>query len=355
MTRFPTPGKRKMKPSDPFRAIIYPLTSPSVLMTLIVFWLLISFGLWGGILGLFLLFLMLPAVFRYQMIVLEARAKGREPAPLDAEFFNWLGNAWALFPLPLTLLAGWAVVSAGGKFGDIGTVVALLLAGGLLPASFAVLAITHSPLQSVNPVAIGRLLRKCGATFWIAPTYLIIAGWLSLQAAVLPQMAVVLILLLLSYSFFSLIGSLIEPYGLIDDVSIPDALEPGEDEIAGDIEKARTDVLTHAYGFVSRGNREGGFSHVMQSIGRDPDSVAAWAWFFDRMLRWESSEHALFFAQHYIHDLLQHGDKIPALKVILRCRMINESFRPLQPDLPAAIEAAKFSGNIELATVLKRF
>ena len=149
-----------MKPGDLVRAIFYPLTVPSVLMTLIFFWLLISFGLWGGILGMFLLFLMLPAVFRYQMIVLEARARGREPPALDAEFFNWSGNAWSLFPLPLTLLAAWAVISAGDSFGNIGAVVVLLLTGGLLPAYFAVLTITHSPLQSVNPVAIGLLLEN---------------------------------------------------------------------------------------------------------------------------------------------------------------------------------------------------
>lgn len=355
MIRSRMPTRKKMKPGDLLKAIIYPLTHSSVLFSLIVFWLLIWFSIWGGMLGLFLLFLVLPAVFRFQMIILEARAKGQEPAPPDNELFNWWGNAWSLFPVPLALLAGWATFTAGENFGNAGAAVVLLLSGGLLPVSFAILAITHSPLQSVNPIAIGRLLRKCGRTFWIAPTYLIVAGWLSLQAAALPLTAIILILLLLLYSVFSLIGSLIEPYGLIDDVSIPDALERSEDEIAGDVEKARTDILTHAYGFISRGNRDGGFAHVMQSIGKDPDPVAAWAWFFDRMLRWETTEHALFFAQHYIHDLLQHGEKIPALKVILRCRLLNESFRPLTADLPAAIEAANFCGNIELATVLKRF
>lgn len=94
---------------------------------------------------------------------------------------------------------------------------------------------------------------------------------------------------------------------LIDDVSIPDALEPDEHEIAADIEKARTEVLSHAYGFVSRGNRSGGFAHVIGNIDKDPDPVAAWAWYFNRMLLWESTEHALFFAQRYIHDLLQQG------------------------------------------------
>jgi hypothetical protein len=72
------------------------------------------------------------------------------------------------------------------------------------------------------------------------------------------------------------------------------------------------------------------------------------------MLRWEQKQHALFFAQHYIHDMLQHGEKITALKVIMRCRLIDDQFHPSREDLPAVIEAAESSGNIELAAVLKR-
>ena len=47
-------------------------------------------------------------------------------------------------------------------------------------------------------------------------------------------------------------------------------------------------------------------------------------------------------------------DRRQALKVILRCRLIDAQFRPFPEDVPAAIEAAENSGNIELATVLKR-
>jgi len=71
------------------------------------------------------------------------------------------------------------------------------------------------------------------------------------------------------------------------------------------------------------------------------------------MLGWEQKQHALFFAQQYIHDMLAHGERVPALKVIMRCRLIDENFKPLREDVPAAIQAAENSGNNELATVLK--
>jgi len=343
-----------VKPSDLIRAISFPLTNASVVVPVILLWLLMSFGRWGGVLGVFLMILVIPAVFRLQMIVLEARALGREPPAMDIQFFNWIGNAWSLFPLPLFILAGWSVLAAFDNFGTAAGWLVLFIAAIIMPAPLALLAITHSPLQSLNPVAIGRLLKESLATLWIASVYLFFAGWLSIQVEILPWMLANLIQMFLFVSFFSLVGSLIEPYGLIANVSIPDPLEPGETEIAADLEQARTKVLTHAYGFVSRGNRQGGFAHIEERINSEQDVADAWAWFFDRMMLWEQQQHALFFAQKYVHDMLKHGEKIPALKVIMRCRLVNEEFHPFRDDLPAAIAAAESSGNIELAAVLKR-
>ena len=343
-----------MKPNEVIRAIAFPFTSASVLVPLLLLWLLMSFGRWGGVLGLILMYLVLPAVFRLQMIVLEARALGREPPAMDVEFFNWIGNAWSLFPLPLFVFAGWLVLAAFDNIGAVAGWLVLFFAAIIMPAPLAILAITHSPLQSLNPVAIGRALRESAATLWMASVYLFFAGWLSIQVETLPWMLANLIQMFLFASFFSLVGSLIEPYDLLANVSIPDPLEAGEEEIAADLDEARTKVLNHAYGFVSRGNRQGGFAHIEEWINTEQDVAGAWAWFFDRMMAWEQQQHALFFAQKYIHDMLTHGENTPALKVIMRCRLVDEGFHPFRDDLPAAVKAAERSGNIELATVLKR-
>ena len=343
-----------MRPTDVLKAIAYPLTEFSVAIPLITLWLLVSFANWGGTLGLFLLILVIPAVFRYQMIILEARARGATPATPGAEFFAWIGNAWTLFPVVVAAVLIWAMIGTVEFLGTAWVVLAALLASVFFSASIAVLAITRSPLQSLNPIALARLLRHCAATFWIAPAFLVLSVWLSLQAEALPMMIANLLQMYLSFAFFSLTGSLIEPFGLMADVSIPDALEPDAEEIAADIEKERTAVLNHAYGFISRGNRAGGFKHVTEWAAASPDPRAAWAWFFERMLAWENPEHALFFAQLYIHDMLRHAENISALKVLMRCRLVSERFRPLSEDLPAIIEVAQTSGNIELAAVLKR-
>lgn len=344
-----------MKPADVVRALVYPVTDSSVLIPLLVFWLLTSFAIWGGLLGLFLVFLIVvPAVIRFQMIVLEARARGVRPATPDIGFFNWFGNAWTLFPFVIVVVLTWATVLAGRNFGTAWAILPVLFAATFLPASVAVLAITHSPLQSLNPLALSRLWKTCGGTFWVATVFLIAASWLAAEATRLPVIWASLARLLLSFGFFSLVGSLIQPYGLVADIAIPAPVEKDAAAKAADLDKVRTDILDHAYGFVSRDNRAGGLKHVLDWIDKDPDPVAAWAWFFEHMLRWENQGPAMFFAQHYLHDQLQHGEQAPAVKLMMRCRLVDEQFRPWPADVPAATVAADACANEELAALLRR-
>jgi len=347
--------RMNIRSTDILRAIAYPVTESSVLVPLIVFWLLVSIGMWGGVFGRILLFLIVvPAVFRFQMIVLEARARATTPATPDTGFFNWFGKAWTLFPSVSALLLIFTTVVTGLKFGTAWASLPVLIGSVFFPASIAVLAITHSPLQSLNVVALARLWNKCRSTFWLATIYLIVASWLAFEATTLAFFWASLSWLLLSFAFFSLVGSLIEPYSLIEDIYIPAPLEKDETAAAQDLDRARTEALNHAYGFISRGNREGGFDHLFDWIQQDPDPVAAWDWFFARMMRWESQRPALFFAQHHIHDHLRHGEQVPAVKLIMHCRLIDDRFRPFHEDLPAAIAACDACDNPELATILKQ-
>jgi putative membrane protein insertion efficiency factor len=121
----------------------------------------------------------------------------------------------------------------------------------------------------------------------------------------------------------------------------------------GNLEKARRKVLNHAYGFISRDNRDGGLRHIFDWIEEDPDPAGAWAWFFDRMLRWEDQRPALYYARHYIRDHLRHGEDVPAVKLIMRCRLVDEQFRPFPEDLPAAIAACESCNNPELAAIFE--
>jgi hypothetical protein len=325
-----------------------------MLLPIVLFTILATLGMSGGLIGILLLILLLPPIFRFQMLVLEAAAKGVAPEPLDAENFSFAGSAWALFPLPLVIFITWATVAAAQRYGESGGLLVLFAAASLLPVSLSVLVITRSPLQSLNPVALMRLIKTCGATLWIASVYLVLAGVAMQKLVGLPMLIGNFAQLVLTFGFFSLTGTLVGQYGVVDDVYIPDDVLPDDESVLGDIEKHRAAVLGHAYGFISRDNREGGFRHVFDEIEKDQDPVAAWDWYFNKMLGWENQDHAMFFAQHYVHDALQHGEDVRALKAMMRCRMISDRFKPFQEDLQAALRAAEKSGNTELGEVLRR-
>jgi len=336
------------------RAALLPLTDPSVLFSLLVFWLLISLAAAAGMLGVWLAVVILPALFRYLTNLVETTGRGRNPEPPGAEFFRWIGDSWSLFPAVIVVAVAWASYELYSVAGS-GPMIALIVVAGLLyPAVLGVLSITHSPLQSVNPVALWNFIGRIGQSYLIAPAYLAVVAWLSTLAQEFSFLIDVLIQMLLLFSLHSVIGGIMSPHDVFDDLSIPDPVESSREKLAEDLEGSRNATLTHAYGFISRGNREGGFKHIMDEIAQEADVATAWAWYFDRMMRWEQKQHALFFAQRYVHDLLLHGETIPAVKVILRCRLVDERFRPLADDLQAAIRAAESSGNNELAAVLQR-
>ncbi len=341
-------------PGRMLKAISMPLVELTVLLPLLLFWALISFGIWRLPLGVIVVILTLPPLFRYQSMILESCAKGKVPAAFDAEFFSWIGTTWTLFPLPLAVGFVMGGMYAGAEWGDLGTWSTVALAALVFPASLALLAISHSPLEAINPLAIFRLYRGALPTFCIAPLYFLVAIWISTQTGGLPVPVGTFVHLFLFLSFATVTGTLIQPFDLVSNVHIPDALERDAREIAGDIEDVRTLVLGHAYGFISRDNRAGGFKYIVEEIRRDPDPAGAWAWYFDRMLGWENKQHAMFFGQHHVADMLDHGEEIPALKAIMRCRSLDETFRPFPDDIPRAISAAERNGNNELAAVLKR-
>ena len=342
-----------MTPAKLIQAIVYPLTSATVLVPLVVFWLLGWLASSAGPFGLWLGLIVLVALVRFLVAVLQARARGVEPEPPGIEFFSLVSDTWNLFPVALVLLFAGLIAGAGSALGAVGVAAALVMAAVLFPASLAILVVTHSPLQSINPIAVLRVIGRCGRTLWIAVVFFAVSAWLANASNALPPLLANLVQIYLWFAWFSLLGSLIEPYDLFDEVDIPAPLEKTADEITGEVEKHRVSALGHAYGFVSRDNREGGFKHLLDEIEKDPDPAAAWAWYFNRMMAWEQNHHALFFAQHYIRDALRHGEELTALKVTMRGHHEDEEFRPFREDIPALASAAERHGNTELAAVLK--
>lgn len=334
-------------------ALAYPLRSAAVLIALISFYLLLQLAIAAGVFGLWLAVVIVPALCRYLVLLAEARAHGLDAEAPGIEYFSFVSNAWSLFPaLPLVgFMALYLVVA------DLGALPAVVVAGlmaALFPAMMAVLVVSHSPAQSLNPVAWYELVSRLGGAYLYAPIMLVAIAALLLLLRQTPHWIQSFVELYAAFALFSVIGTLLMRDGLVDDVYIDDADTAGEEVEQRQLDERRARVLNHAYGFVSRGNSSGGLQHLYAWLERDPQPATAWPWFFEQLLRWENTDTALLFAQAWVGELLRDGLDIQAVKIMLRARLVNERFRPRPGDLPLAIDAAVKSGNPELAAALRQ-
>jgi hypothetical protein len=152
---------------------------------------------------------------------------------------------------------------------------------------------------------------------------------------------------------FTLTGSVLHEKIAAIRVDLPLAREPATEQLDAELTRDRTKALNHAYGFVSRGNRAGGLQYLYRWIENEVYIDAAYRWFFEQMLKWESTEAALVFAQTYLSRLLKQRREIEALKLMNRCLFENKRFKPLPEDMGAALAAAERQGNDDLIKHLK--
>lgn len=352
-----------MKPNEFLREVMTPLTSPAVLLAMVLFFLLFQVAMLATVFGMViaavlaaqLIIFVLPALLRYLMVVLEARIHGREPDALGIDLFPWVGNVWTLFPIVHIGVFIYVVYLTDANFGPTAALGIALLYAFLLPASLVTLAMTHSALASLNPATVFALIKRRGFAYLIGPAFIVAATWLvvRINAKLNMDMLTQFISFYFIFAAFALFGGLMRSLELEREVEIPlpadiDAERAEELHLI-----TRTAVLNHAYGIVSRGNRVKGLEHIFKALRDDPYEEAGWAWFFENMLRWENPDAGLAFAQHYVHELLRYGENVKAVKVMMRCRLINPAFRPLAEDIELAIHAAEDCYNDELATFLR--
>jgi len=334
--------------TDIVRELAYPLTQPVILIALLFFWLLMALANYAGLLGLFLLIVLLPAYFRYLLDILEARAHARQPEPPSIEIFSLVDSLWTLFPLlPVAALIWSRHYLGGGESADAMTqlIAALPLLAFLLlmPASLTILVLTRSPLASLNPVSILAVMRRSMPGYLLIPLliFAVSAGLHGLRLAGVPPLLLDLAGSYQMVLFCSLTGAVMFRNAIHLEVDIPSS--PTEDAAAviGRQLLERQAVASHAYGFISRGNREGGLKHVQDRIGEEADVDGAYEWFFNELMRWESSDAVLYFAQTYLSRLLRMDQDPVAIKVLSRCLHRNPRFVPLQQDRDLTLNLLK--------------
>ena len=344
-----------MKSSDIGRELLYPLTNMAIVFAMIFYWLLFGLAQNARFFGIALMFLTLPAYLRYLLYLLEARANGRSAPVPEITMFNPADNFWTLTPFIHIAVVTWATILLTKTISPLS---AMLFAAAFLvivPASMAILAITHSPADSLNPAAIVRMVRACGVPYIIVPIVLIGMSCLFIMLY-LAGVPLILIDLGTSYQIillFSVTGAVLHANNVAMQVAIPEPLEPTAEELAQNLNDERRKVANHAYGFISRGNRQGGFAHIRQWLEKETAVEEAYQWFFHEMLKWEDKDPALFYAQDYLGRLLRWQMENEALKLIARCLHENPRWRPLPEGREEVNDLALRHDREDLITLLK--
>jgi len=344
-----------MKTTELLREIRYPVTNATIIIGVIFFWAISWLAAKAGMLGIGLAIIIVPAWFRYMVNLLEERANGRSAPVPSIETFSFWDSNWALTPLALIALLIWAeiVLWATGysTFGWALWVVATFI----LPASLGVLAVTHSPIQSLSPIAIFSLIRACGAAYFLVPAVLILMFAI---LAIFDRLGVppVVLQLAASYVFilmFTLTGTVLYENDIAGAVHIDVQDYRQGDDPNAELDKERQRVADHAYGFISRGNRDGGFAHIMDWIKSEQDISAAATWFFNEMMSWESKDAALIYGQTCFAHFLHHEEDRRALKLMSSCLHQDSRWKPATEDRQHALELAERYGREDLVRLLR--
>jgi hypothetical protein len=343
-----------------FRELVWPATDMVVLVAIVFFTLLATLVQAAGQLvlwlDLLLGILLLPPLFRYLLMLLEARAYGRPTPVATIELWSFLDNFWSLAPLVIFALLIWGGILLEENVSALaarGFTAAML---AVIPASLGVLAITRSPVQAFAPDAIMRMIAVCEWTYLLVPAAVVLAYLVTslLTSVGAPD------LLILASRFYSLFLLFTFTGGLLHAKGVQFALSFDGDEGTelpteiDDLTRSRQRVLNHAYGFFSRGNRGGAMAHIQSAIQNESDIDGAYHWYFDEMLKWESKDGALLLAQANLTRLLDEQRDVEVVKLISRCLLENPGFRPLSSDLDAALDAAARLDRDDLAKALEQ-
>jgi len=344
-----------MKPSDVIREIFYPVKDIAIVFAMLFFWMLFGLVQRAGLIGLWLLIIIAPAYIRYLLYLLEARANNRAPPVPEISMFNPVDNLWSLTPLILISMLIWVEI----LFADSDLVWLGILLGMaiflIVPSTLAILAVTHSPSESLNPSAVLRMIRVCGVGYFLVPAVILLVSVLFILFEFL-GMPPFFTNLGKSYQIillFTLTGAVLHANDVAVQVDIDPPLEKSDAEISGDLEKERQKVANHAYGFINRNNRAGGLAHINQWIDKEADTDAAYAWFFREMLTWENSTAALFFAQVYMNWLLHGEQEVAALKLAARCLHEDPRWKPQLEDRALFLQVAEQHGREDLIRQVK--
>ena len=338
-----------------FRELVYPFTNLTLCLWIIVATVLAAIASAAGLFGLWLLLLLVPAWCKYLVLMLRDRMLGLEPSVPAVELFNPVEKFWALGGAALFILLILAVSGLERVYGPLTAAVAGTVTFAAYPVAVASMAVGQSGLAGLNLPKHLMIIQRIGWRYLQVFLALSLAGCLVLLAEVfhLPQ---ILQSFLSAYSvvlLFSFTGALLYQCRGRLGIETHRSPEKTEERFLKQTEAEYRQVATHAYGFISRGNRAGGMKHIRDYLDAGGHDSEALRWFYNELCSWDIEGPALEISNVYLASLLARGENHTALKVAYACLERDHRYRPPPQIAEVLIEHAEACGWNEFADRLR--
>ncbi|HSD74303.1 MAG TPA: hypothetical protein VLB75_05995 [Steroidobacteraceae bacterium] len=331
---------------------------PTPLVLIVCFALGLTLAARAGLIGLPLALILLSWYFKYGYVVLDTTLRGfDEPPVLSVDMVN---PASEQRPLGQLLIIG--VFYAGTRaaeplIGSAAVAILRLAALALLPACVAVLGVSRSVFEAVNPAVLLKTIRILGASYLllVAATALPVAiAWLLFirgTGSLELQLTVTLALVMFGgLAAFSVIGGVL--YDKRVELGLDAWKSPERDQERREREthKRHERVIDELYGHWRSGARTEARQAAEQWLTSRNHDVEEFDWLCERLLLWPDHRLAHRLAQQLITRLLAAKRAAEALKVARRHLGADADFRPaLAAELVRLATYARDSGDRPLA------
>jgi hypothetical protein len=302
------------------------------------------------------------SLFRYAYHVLHEVAHGRKylTAP-DLESTNPVGEI--SHALHATLFVSAPVmfflmprIIGDGQLAETIRAVGLLAVLAAFPASIATMGMTRSLAAAVNPLSIVSVMRVMGSRYLLllamCAAIVLLAGFASVQLerSFLARFLAEVVWVWSFLALFALVGSAIRAHSAEFGFLGIDELR--EQRVVDDRHADWQRSMDRAYASIRSGFLTEGYGTIKQLIEREGGSLDVYQWVFNKILDWETPQHALELAQPFLIGLVRERKHGAALALLEQCRKLSPGFAPPAEVVAALSAYARTIGRPRLADEL---
>jgi hypothetical protein len=309
----------------------------------------------AGLLGIPLGLILISWYFKYGYIVLDTTMRGfAEPPVLSVEMVNPASEQRPLGQLLIIAVFYAGTRAAEPVIGDAVVSVLRMAALALLPACVAVLGVSRSVFDAVNPALLLKFIRTLGLSylFLIAAVALPVAvAWFVVRE--LGDLHLTLVLAMIMFgglAAFSLIGGVLYDKRAALGIDAWKSPERDRERTERDTRKRHERVIDELYGHWRSGARTEARQAAEQWLASRNHDADEFDWLCERLLLWPDRRLAHRLAQEYITRLLGGKQGARALKIVRRHLGADADFRPATAaELIRLVTLARDAGDRALA------